>query len=74
VDGPEYETTAAFGPLCMNFDLQSVVMANHLCNLHGLDTISTGVSIAFAMYLYEKGKLTREQAGRKSNGAMAKPW
>ena len=63
VDGPEYQTTAAFGPLCMNFDMQSVVMANHLCNLHGLDTISTGVSIAFAMYLYDKGKLTREQAG-----------
>ncbi len=63
VDGPEYETIAAFGPLCMNFDLESVVMANHLCNMHGLDTISTGVSIAFAMYLYEKGKLTREKAG-----------
>ena len=63
VDGPEYETTAAFGPLCMNFDLQSVVMANHLCNVHGIDTISAGVSIAFAMYLYEKGKLTKEKAG-----------
>ena len=63
VDGPEYETVASFGPLCMNFDLDSVVMANHLCNRHGLDTISLGVCIAFAMYLYEKGILTKEKAG-----------
>ena len=65
VDGPEYETVAAFGPLCMNFDIDSVVMANHLCNAHGIDTISAGVSIAFAMYLYEKGLLTKEKAGMK---------
>ncbi len=63
VDGPEYETVASFGPLCMNFDLDSVVMANHLCNRHGLDTISLGVCIAFSMYLYEKGVLTAENAG-----------
>lgn len=63
VDGPEYETVASFGPLCMNFDLDSVVMANHLCNRHGLDTISLGVCIAFAMHLYEKGILTKEKAG-----------
>ena len=63
VDGPEYETVGAFGPLCMNFDIDSVVMANHLCNAHGIDTISAGVSIAFAMYLYEKGLLTKEKAG-----------
>ncbi len=63
VDGPEYETVGAFGPLCMNFDLDSIVEANHLCNAHGLDTISAGVSIAYAMYLYEKGILTRDRAG-----------
>lgn len=63
VDGPEYETVAAFGPLCMNFDLDAVVRANHLCNAHGMDTISSGVSIAFAMHLYEKGVLTKETAG-----------
>ena len=63
VDGPEYETVSAFGPLCMNFDIDSIVMANHLCNAHGMDTISAGVSIAFAMYLYEKGILTKEKAG-----------
>jgi aldehyde:ferredoxin oxidoreductase len=63
VDGPEYETVGAFGPLCMNFDIDSIVMANHLCNAHGIDTISAGVSIAFAMHLYEKGILTEETAG-----------
>ncbi|MCE5274544.1 MAG: aldehyde ferredoxin oxidoreductase family protein [Syntrophaceae bacterium] len=63
VDGPEYETTMAFGPLCMNFDLDSIIRANHLCNTHGIDTIAAGVTIAYAMYLFEKGVLTRERAG-----------
>ncbi|MHB8770946.1 MAG: aldehyde ferredoxin oxidoreductase family protein [Syntrophales bacterium] len=63
VDGPEYETVAAFGPLCMNFDIDSIVKANHFCNCHGIDSMSCGVSIAFAMHLYEKGILTKEQAG-----------
>lgn len=63
VDGPEYETIGAFGPLCMNFDLDSIVMANHLCNIYGIDTISAGVSIAYAMHLYEKGVLTKKKAG-----------
>ncbi|MFX1259182.1 MAG: aldehyde ferredoxin oxidoreductase family protein [Promethearchaeota archaeon] len=63
IDGPEYETVAAFGPLCMNFDKDIIIKANHLCNKHGIDTISTGVIIAFSMYLYEKGILTKEKAG-----------
>lgn len=67
VDGPEYETAAAFGPLCLNFDLDSIVRANHLCNSHGLDTISAGVCIAYAMYLYEKGILSEKKAGMKMN-------
>lgn len=62
IDGPEYETVGAFGPLCMNFDFDSIITANHLCNLHGLDTISTGVSIAYAMYLYDIGALSKEEA------------
>lgn len=63
IDGPEYETVAAFGPLCMNFDLNSIIQANHLCNAYGIDTISAGVSIAYAMYLSEQGVLTKEKAG-----------
>lgn len=62
VDGPEYETTVSLGPLCMNFDMDSIVYANHLCNDYGLDTISAGVSIAFAMKLYEEGKIGRKDA------------
>jgi aldehyde:ferredoxin oxidoreductase len=63
VDGPEYETTGAFGSLCMNFDFESIVMANHLCNSQGIDTISAGVSIAYAMHLYDKGILSEKKAG-----------
>ena len=73
VDGPEYETVAAFGPLCLNFNIDDVVRANHLCNVQGIDTISAGVSIAFAMHLYEKGLLTKEKAGmeiRWGDGAV----
>ena len=55
--GPEYETIAAFGTLCMNSDLRSIALANQRCNALGLDTISAGVSIAFAMEASEKGLL-----------------
>lgn len=67
VDGPEYETTCAFGSLCMNYDLDSIIQANHLCNVYGIDTISTGVCIAYAMYLYEKGILSKDSAGMEIN-------
>jgi len=63
IDGPEYETVGAFGPLCMNTDLDAVIEANHLCNVYGIDTISTGVSIAYAMYLFDLGVLTEDKAG-----------
>ncbi|MFX0021298.1 MAG: aldehyde ferredoxin oxidoreductase family protein [Candidatus Hermodarchaeota archaeon] len=53
VDGPEYETVVAFGPLCGVFDSKDVILANHLSNLYGIDTISSGVSIAFLIYLVE---------------------
>lgn len=57
---PEYETLGAFGPLCLNDNLDSIIMANDLCNRYGLDTISTGSTIAFAMECYEKGIITKE--------------
>jgi aldehyde:ferredoxin oxidoreductase len=65
VDGPEYETADAFGPLCWNFDKDSIVLANQFCNANGIDTISAGVTIAYAMYLYEQGILTEQKAGMK---------
>ena len=58
--GPEYETTASFGSYCGNDNLEAVAKANMLCNMYGLDTISTGNSIAFAMELYEHGIITKE--------------
>ncbi len=61
--GPEYETLAAFGTMVMNDDLEAVCWANDLANRYGVDTISTGGAIAFAMECYEKGIITREQAG-----------
>ncbi|HEY33378.1 MAG TPA: aldehyde ferredoxin oxidoreductase family protein [Dehalococcoidia bacterium] len=76
VDGPEFETAVAFGPLCVNYDLDSIVEANHLCNAHGIDTISAGVSIAYAMQLYEQGILDEKKAGMKlewgDGGAIVK--
>ncbi|MEM2385084.1 MAG: aldehyde ferredoxin oxidoreductase family protein [Candidatus Bathyarchaeia archaeon] len=61
--GPEYETVAAFGPLCMNDNLEAIVKANDLCNRFGLDTISTGATIAFAMECYERGIITKDDTG-----------
>lgn len=58
--GPEYETTAALGSFCMNDNLAALAKANELCNKYAMDTISAGVSIAFAMECYEKGLLTRK--------------
>jgi len=53
----EYETLTVFGPLTMNSDLATVMSCNHICNMAGLDTISTGVSVAFALECAEKGWL-----------------
>ena len=63
VDGPEYETLAALGSLTMVDDLEAVIYAGHLCNLHGLDTISTGVTIALASEMFERGILTPADTG-----------
>jgi aldehyde:ferredoxin oxidoreductase len=58
IDGPEYETIYAFGPLLGITDKQFIVDANALCDYYGLDTISAGVCIAFASELFEKGIIT----------------
>ncbi|MFX1452244.1 MAG: aldehyde ferredoxin oxidoreductase family protein, partial [Promethearchaeota archaeon] len=59
----EYETTAAFGSMCLISDVEAIAYMNHLCNTMGVDTISTGCTIAFAMDCYEKGILTQEDIG-----------
>ncbi len=53
--GPEYETCAAFGSMVLNDDMDVLVEANDWANRLGLDTISTGAAIAFAMECSEKG-------------------
>lgn len=58
--GPEYETIALIGSLCLVDDIEAIAKANELCNRYGLDTISCGAAIAFAMEAYEKGLLTKK--------------
>ena len=58
--GPEYETIGAFGSVCEVGDLRAISKANELCNAYGLDTISTGMTVAFAMECFEKGLLDSE--------------
>ncbi|MDB9822946.1 aldehyde ferredoxin oxidoreductase family protein [Deltaproteobacteria bacterium] len=57
---PEYESLAALGALCLNDQLKSVIKANEICNLYGMDTIAVGGVIAYAMECYEKGLLRME--------------
>jgi aldehyde:ferredoxin oxidoreductase len=60
---PEYETIDSLGPMCWIADFGTIMKANELCNEFGLDTISTGVTVAFAMELYEKGLVTKKRTG-----------
>ena len=61
--GPEYETLATFGSYCGISDLAAVSLANQLCNMHGLDTITTGATIAWAMDCFERGLITATDTG-----------
>jgi aldehyde:ferredoxin oxidoreductase len=55
---PEYESLAAFGPNLLNDNTESLIYANELCNLYGMDTIGVGGTIAMAFDCYENGILT----------------
>jgi len=59
--GPEYETLAALGANCGIDNLEALIKAHELCGRYGIDTISTGVTISFAMECFEKGIITREE-------------
>ncbi len=61
--GAEYETLATFGSYCGNNDLASIQYANQLCNAYGMDTISCGATISFAMDCYEKGLIGPKETG-----------
>ena len=53
--GPEYEGVGSFGSNCAVYDLQAIARANELCNAYGLDCISAGMTISFAMECFENG-------------------
>lgn len=62
-EGPEYETLGTIGSLCLIDNLEAVSYANQICNQYGMDTISVGGIVAFAMECYERGILTKEDTG-----------
>ena len=59
----EYETLAMLGSNCLVDDVEALNKANDLCNRYGLDTISVGATIAFAMECYERGVITKDDTG-----------
>jgi aldehyde:ferredoxin oxidoreductase len=63
VDGPEAETIFALGYTMMVDDLQAVIYAGHLCNLYGIDTISTGCTIALACEMFQRGIISPRDTG-----------
>ncbi len=58
VHKPEYETIGAFGPMCLCNDVETIFKLHDMCNRSGMDTISAGAVIAFAMECFEKGIIT----------------
>ncbi|MDH5663456.1 MAG: aldehyde:ferredoxin oxidoreductase [Candidatus Bathyarchaeota archaeon] len=63
VNGPEYETIAGLGSNCGIFDADYLIEANFYCDTYGLDTISVGTAMAFAMECYETNLINREITG-----------
>ena len=60
---PEYETWASFGSMCLNNNFESIMKVNDICNRHGLDTISAGVTVAFAIECFERGIIDEKDTG-----------
>ena len=52
---PEYETLTMFGSNCLNSNVESIIKLNDLCNRYGIDTISAGAALAFAIECFENG-------------------
>ena len=61
--GPEYETLATFGSYCGISNMDAIIHANALCNMYGMDTISCGATISWAMECWAEGKITAEDTG-----------
>ena len=62
-DGPEYVTLGKFGPNVGITQIESVIRLNNICNDLGLDTASTGSTIAWALELYQRGIITKDHTG-----------
>jgi aldehyde:ferredoxin oxidoreductase len=62
-DGPEFESITLLGSNCCIDDPAAVTAAEHLCDMYGLDSISTGSTIAFLMECYERGLIGNEETG-----------
>jgi aldehyde:ferredoxin oxidoreductase len=60
---PEYETLCSFGGLVLQNDLDTLIEINELCNREGIDTISAGGAVAFAIECFEKGIIDEKQTG-----------
>ena len=63
VDGPEYETIAGIGSNCGIFDADAVLEGNFYCDMYGIDTISYGTALGFAMECFEEGFLNKKRTG-----------
>jgi aldehyde:ferredoxin oxidoreductase len=61
--GAEYETLSTFGSYCGVSDMAAISQANQICNMYGVDTISCGATIAFAMECFEKGIIGLKETG-----------
>jgi len=59
-EGPEYASIGSLGTKLGNVDLENIIYATELCNRYGLDTISTGSYIAWAMELYQRRIIEKE--------------
>jgi aldehyde:ferredoxin oxidoreductase len=68
VEGPEYETLMSFGSNCGNSNLESILMANLLCNDLGMDTITCGNIFAWLMDLYASGIITADDLDGNPHG------
>ena len=60
---PEFETQSSLGSRCGNDNLESVLFGHHLANQYGMDTISLGGTISWAMEAWDEGLLTAEDTG-----------
>ena len=61
--GPEYETIGTFGTMCLNSSMESIGKANDICNRYGMDTITCGSTIAFAIECFENGLINEKDTG-----------